>query len=60
MSSDAVRVGQRWAGITGNVMEVLAVEDERAKLDYVRAPEGDDWWETFEDITSCFTLALDA
>lgn len=56
-----VRVGQVYAGITGNRMVVLAVEGDRCQIVYEHAELNDEepWWEDSDGVARYLTLVSD-
>lgn len=56
-----VRVGQVYAGVSGNRMVVLAVEGDQCQLAYQPNPGGEDpIWEDSYDVSEYLTLVRDA
>ena len=58
---DQVRVGQIYAGVSGNRMLVIDVVGPRCQLTYQPNPGGEDpWWETSSEVADNMRLVRDA
>lgn len=55
---DRMKVGQVYAGITGNRMKVTAIDGDRCELTYEDGSE-EPWWEDSHDVAEYLTLVKD-
>lgn len=55
-----VKVGQLYAGVSGNTMEVTAIDGDRCEMTYNPNPTNDDpWWDESYDVARNLTLVRD-